>query len=187
MQGVEMLKKRGPFMLSCLVLLLVLVGLDQWTKAAISRFIPFGDTVVMIPGFFELTNLRNTGMAFSMLDSAGMGFFVPLTLAVICVIVWYFFHTKDMTIQLSLVLICAGAVGNLIDRMMQGYVTDFFQFYIFGKPFAVFNIADVCITLGFVFLLIGMLMEEHREKQMKALLPKDHAETAGKPKDGAEQ
>lgn len=164
-----MLQKRRPFIISCFILLVVLVGLDQWTKEAIERFIPLGDSVEMIHGFFELTHLRNTGMAFSMFDDLGIGFFIAISILVIGCIIWYFFHTKNVTIELSLVLILAGAIGNLIDRISKGYVTDFFQFYIFGKPFAVFNVADVCITIGFIFLVIGMLMEDwHEHKHKKA-------------------
>ena len=87
-----MLQKRRPFIISCFILLVVLVGLDQWTKEAIERFIPLGDSVEMIHGFFELTHLRNTGMAFSMFDDLGIGFFIAISILVIGCIIWYFFH-----------------------------------------------------------------------------------------------
>lgn len=182
-----MLQKRRPFLISCLVLLAVLIGLDQWTKAAIERYIPLGDSVEMIHGFFELTHLRNTGMAFSMFDDLGIGFFIAVSILVIGCIIWYFFHTKDVIIELSLVLILAGAIGNLIDRFSKGYVTDFFQFYIFGKPFAVFNVADVCISIGFVFLVIGMFLEDYRAAKLRKEAAQTGLSSNEDPKTGSEQ
>ncbi len=62
-------------------------------------------------------------------------------------------------------MICAGAIGNFIDRMTLGYVVDFFSFYFFGWGFPVFNIADICISVGFVMLIIFTLIDEYKEQQ----------------------
>ena len=81
------------------------------------------------------------------------------------VMLWAYIKAKRPGLQMSLALIFAGALGNFIDRMALGYVVDFFHFYIFGWSFPVFNIADICITLGFVFLVIDMLREEHEQRK----------------------
>lgn len=166
------LKKKLPAILTCLVLIALMTGLDQWTKWAIVKSIPLGGTEVIIPGFFELTYIRNTGAAFSSLDGIGMWFFILLTIAAIAAMVYYFVRTDDTKIEFALALITAGAIGNLIDRMLFGYVRDFFRFYIFGHPFAVFNVADVCITVGFILLAVIWLSEEwkqsHPSKERKA-------------------
>ena len=62
-------------------------------------------------------------------------------------------------------MIFSGAVGNFIDRLWLGYVRDFFSFYIFGSPFPVFNIADICITVGFAILLLIYFYDEFKEKK----------------------
>lgn len=164
-QAIQAIKKKWPLALSCLVLIVVLVGLDQWTKADVAEHIPLYEKVVLIPGFFDLTNVRNTGAAFSMLDGIGMWFFILITIAAIAFMVYYFFKTSDIRIEWCLAFVVAGAIGNLIDRIQLGYVRDFFLFYIFGSPFPVFNVADICVSLGFIMLVICMIMDEWKVSQ----------------------
>lgn len=161
----EEVKQKGPLIISCLLIIAALVSLDQWTKWAVGNSIPLYGKVEVIHHFFELTNVRNTGMAFSMLAGTGMWFFAILTGLAVAAMVYYFFKTDDIRIELCLALITAGAIGNLIDRMSLGYVRDFFLFYLFGWPFPVFNVADVCISLGIIFLLIIFVSEEWKEKK----------------------
>ena len=159
------LKTKGPAIAAALVILVLLVGLDQWTKWAIVKSIPLGDTFEVVPGFFELTYVRNTGAAFSSFDGIGMWFFILLTIAALGVMIYYFFKSDNSKIDFALALIMAGALGNLIDRIRFGYVRDFFLFYIFGSPFAVFNVADVCITLGFVLLFVSLFWQDRKEQK----------------------
>ncbi len=172
----ETLRQKAPTIFAALVLIILLTGLDQWTKWAVVKTIPLHETVVVIPDFFELTYLQNRGAAFSSMEGVGMGFFTILTIIAIGAMVYFFLKTKDRGVKLSLALIMAGAIGNLIDRMMLGYVRDFFRFYIFGSPFAVFNVADVCISIGFVLLLLSMFHEEWMDH--KAVKAAKAAETA---------
>ena len=165
MSWTEKLKPKAPAIFTCLRLLFIMVGLDQWTKWAITKSIPLDGTMVVIPGFFELTYVRNYGAAFSSFAGIGMWFFYILTIGAIIVMVYAFFKTKDSKMEFALALILAGAVGNLIDRMCFGYVRDFFRFYIFGSPFAVFNVADVCITLGFILLMFVMFYDDFKERK----------------------
>lgn len=152
-------------LVTSIVLILLMVGLDQWTKYAVMTTMEPGDTHILIDGLFNLTYVRNTGASFSMFEGFGIGFFAVITIAALAAIIYYYFHTHDMRIQLCLALIFAGAVGNFIDRIWLGYVRDFFSVFIFGWPFPVFNVADICISVGFVLLVITYLYDEWKEKK----------------------
>lgn len=162
----EQWKKKWPLALSSIILIALLVAIDQWTKAKVQGTIPYGEDVVIIPGFFDLTYVTNTGAAFSMFEGMGMWFFIGLTLIVLAVMIYYFFKTDDIRLEWCLALIAAGAIGNLIDRIRFGYVRDFFLFYIFGKPFPVFNVADICVTCGCILLFVTVIYDEWKVKKI---------------------
>ena len=159
------MKHRTQIYIGSMVLVALMTGLDQWTKWAVSTHMRPGQSIVIIPKLFELTYLQNTGAGFSIFECYGKPFFAVLTVIAMAVMLWAYIKAKRPGLQMSLALIFAGALGNFIDRMALGYVVDFFHFYIFGWSFPVFNIADICITLGFVFLVIDMLREEHEQRK----------------------
>ena len=159
------MKHRTQIYIGSKVLVALMTGLDQWTKWAVSTHMRPGQSIVIIPKLFELTYLQNTGAGFSIFEGYGKPFFAVLTVIAMAVMLWAYIKAKRPGLQMSLALIFAGALGNFIDRMALGYVVDFFHFYIFGWSFPVFNIADICITLGFVFLVIDMLREEHEQRK----------------------
>ncbi|WP_288158976.1 signal peptidase II [Faecalibaculum rodentium] len=159
------MKHRTQIYIGSMVLVALMTGLDQWTKWAVSTHMRPGQSIVIIPKLFELTYLQNTGAGFSIFEGYGKPFFAVLTVIAMAVMLWAYIKAKPPGLQMSLALIFAGALGNFIDRMALGYVVDFFHFYIFGWSFPVFNIADICITLGFVFLVIDMLREEHEQRK----------------------
>ena len=156
--------KQGKTVVASLLIVFVTLGLDQWTKWAIVKSIKLNETVEMINHFFYLTYVQNTGAGFSMFAQAGMGFFASLTLIALVAMVYMFFKTDDSRYQICLSLVFSGAIGNFIDRMSLGYVRDFFSFYIFGYPFPVFNVADICITVGIALILISMFIEDKKEQ-----------------------
>ena len=160
------MKHRTQIYIGSMVLVALMTGLDQWTKWAVSTHMRPGQSIVIIPKLFELTYLQNTGAGFSIFEGYGKPFFAVLTVIAMAVMLWAYIKAKRPGLQMSLALIFAGALGNFIDRMALGYVVDFFHFYIFGWSFPVFNIADICITLGFVFLVIDMLREEHEQRKV---------------------
>ena len=159
------MKHRTQIYIGSMVLVALMTGLDQWTKWAVSTHMRPGQSIVIIPKLFELTYLQNTGAGFSIFEGYGKPFFAVLTVIAMAVMLWAYIKAKRPGLQMSLALIFAGALGNFTDRMALGYVVDFFHFYIFGWSFPVFNIADICITLGFVFLVIDMLREEHEQRK----------------------
>ena len=139
-----------------------IIGLDQLTKEAIIRWVPLYDKVPL-NSFINITHHRNTGAAFSLLADAGgwqRWFFTGLASVVSAVIVVWLYRLRNdgqWVLSAGLALVMGGAVGNLIDRVRLGYVTDFFQVLIGGWAFPSFNVADSAITVGAAFLIIDAL------------------------------
>ncbi len=149
---------------SCYFLVvIVLVGLDQLTKALIVRSIALQGSRSVIPGFFNLTHVRNRGAIFGFFshsDSRILYIFLTLvSVAALGLVIYYFFKTpvSERLMKISLSLILAGALGNLIDRLFRGHVIDFLDFYVKDWHWPSFNVADSCITVG-AFLLIYILI-----------------------------
>ena len=134
----------------------VIAVLDQFTKTLIlGRFQLHEGQVVT--SFFNLVRAHNHGAAFSFLADAGgwqRWFFTALALGATVFITWMLRSHGDKTLfATALTLILGGAVGNVIDRLMHGYVVDFLQFHWGGKAFPSFNLADSAITLGAALLI----------------------------------
>jgi signal peptidase II len=130
-----------------LVLLLFVVFLDQVSKHYVNRIFPLGSSFEVIRGFLYITHLTNTGVSFGMFKGFNI-FFVAVSIAAL-----FFFvrmSLKNIKYLLPISLVCAGVIGNLIDRVSLGYVIDFIEF----RFFPVFNIADSAITLGVIWLVI---------------------------------
>ena len=153
-----------------LLIALAVLLLDRITKWAIAQTIPLEDAVNIIPGFFRLTHLENTGAAFSLFADSASPFrtalliaFSVAALAVVSFLLW-----KDRSIfhsgTLALSLILGGAVGNLWDRVFAGKVTDFLDFYIGMHHWPPFNIADSAIVIGALLLFVRMLRKDHHSQ-----------------------
>jgi signal peptidase II len=151
-----------------LLIALAVLLLDRITKRVVAQTIPLDDAINIIPGFFRLTHLENTGAAFSLFADSTSPFrttllivFSVAALAVVSVLLWKdrrTFHAG--TLALSLIL--GGALGNLWDRMVDGKVTDFLDFYLGAHHWPPFNIADSAIVIGALLLLLRMLRKEQR-------------------------
>ena len=145
-----------------MVVATVIVVADQATKWAIIEWVPLYDRVP-INDFVNLTHQKNTGAAFSFLADAGgwqRWFFVVLaTIVSVVIAVWIWRIRKEGQVLLSigLSLVLGGAVGNLIDRVRLGYVTDFIQVWFGSWAFPSFNVADAGISVGAAFLIIDAL------------------------------
>ena len=144
-----------------IVFLLLLLG-DQLSKWVVTLQLALGESVLVIPGFFDITYLENKGAAWSMLEGK-MVFFI-LVAIVALVFMFYCYRRSedgDVFIHYGLVLMMAGTIGNLIDRVWLGYVRDFLSFDIFGYAFPVFNIADVALCVGVFLVIVSVLLEEY--------------------------
>ncbi len=141
---------------------ITLVVLDQWTKTLVRTNLEFNEMwmpIEWLAPYIRVVNWHNTGAAFGIFQGMN-GIFMGLAFLIIIMILFYFpqIPTSDIYFRLALSLQMAGAMGNLIDRLYRGFVTDFISV---GK-FPVFNVADSCITLGVVVLLLGMWVEERK-------------------------
>jgi len=153
-----------------IVLALFIVVADQATKWAIIKWVPLYDKVP-INGFINLTHQQNTGAAFSFLAGASgwqRWFFVVLATIVSGAIgawLWRIRLSGHVALAAGLALVLGGAVGNLIDRLLHGYVTDFIQVWFGGWPFPSFNVADSAITVGAALLIVDSLFFSGRAQQ----------------------
>lgn len=152
-----------------LLIAIVVTVLDQVTKYAVRMSLTFGETRPVVDGFFDLTYLRNTGAAWGMLGGRNDWLTLISVFMLIFMILFrrsFLSDTLDHKIAFGLLL--GGIVGNLIDRMKLGWVTDFLDFHVAGHHFPSFNIADSAICIGvsiYVFSSIWLsrhpLHEEH--------------------------
>ena len=148
----------NKFNLTLFFLFLTLVILDQITKALVINFFDLYDSVVLLP-IVNLTFVVNYGFAFGLLNNPSLNQ-ILVSLVILAIIIYFLYlliKTQDKIFQLTLTLILAGALGNFIDRIFRGFVIDFIDIYIGKYHWPAFNIADSCITLGFVVLMINIL------------------------------
>lgn len=146
----------------------VIVLADQWTKNLVAANLEFGERWApweWLSPYFRIVHWRNTGAAFGMFQNGGMviGVFAVI---VTLVIIYYYPQVpkEDWALRVAMAMQLAGALGNLTDRILRGYVIDFISF----GNFPVFNIADSSITVGATVLLIGVWIAERQEKKALA-------------------
>lgn len=141
-----------------LLFIVALVGLDQFVKYWVSANIALGTSHGFIPGLMNLTNLHNDGAAWSILEGQ-QWFFYLITLAAVVVLAYLMRQWRTNRWEMiALSLIMAGALGNFIDRVHQHYVVDMFELLPINFP--VFNVADSCLTVGVIALIIIILKED---------------------------
>jgi signal peptidase II len=143
-----------------------IIFIDRITKWAIGQTIALEDAISIIPGFFRLTHLENTGAAFSLFAESTSPFkttmliaFSLAALAVVALLLWRGRNDFNAS-TLALSLILGGALGNLWDRLADGRVTDFLDFYVGVHHWPPFNVADSAIVVGALLLLTRMLRKE---------------------------
>jgi len=138
----------------------LLVALDQLTKTLVAGTVDLYRSVPVIPGFFNITHIRNSGAIFGFFsNSESLPVFIGLRAATVLAlgfVVFYFIKTPAgaKLTKMALALVLAGALGNFFDRLFRGYVTDFLDFFLGQAHFPFFNVADSCITVGAALLII---------------------------------
>jgi signal peptidase II len=153
-----------------LFLSLAVIVLDQWTKWLVEIHLPQHAAHPLIPGFLNLTHVRNTGVAFGLFASEGAAtggwVLIALGLAALAAVSAYFWFTpgRDRLLLVALALVVGGAIGNLIDRVSSGAVTDFVDAYVGAHHWPAFNVADSAITVGIVLMALDSL-RPHRFKE----------------------
>lgn len=139
------------------IFMFIFVFVDQITKGLVDLNIGLNQSISLIPNFFSLTYVHNTGAAFSMFEGARW-IFVIIAIIFLNVIFQFFIKNKNLSKKDIIIyaLLLAGIIGNLIDRVLYGYVIDFLDFTIFGYDFAIFNLADTFIVISIILILIFM-------------------------------
>lgn len=141
--------------------ILVLISLDLSTKLWVHQSLYMNQSIPIIPGWLRITRVENTGAAFSMLEGQ-MVFFKVFTIIAIAGLVYAAYRfRRDKILFFSLLVAIAGAIGNLYDRVVFGYVRDFIDV----PFFAIFNVADIFIVLGMIVMAIRILFFEELIKQ----------------------
>lgn len=167
-------KKETEAMLYALIVL-GLTALDQLVKFLVRANIPLGGNVPFLPGIMDLTYYQNTGAAFSLFSEHTWVLSLVsavVSVAIVVLLVKKVFPQRPAMLILSIVL--AGAVGNLIDRALLGYVTDMFMTTFIN--FAIFNVADICLTVGGVAFCVYYILFSEREEKGKE--PRDDTPSA---------
>lgn len=142
---------------------LVIVVLDQITKAIVRAWLPLHDSATIIPGFLDFTHIRNTGAAFGFLDAVNFpGKTVVISLIATAALVGIGMYSAALSshqlfARTGLALVIGGAAGNLIDRIFMGSVVDFVDAYFGTWHFWTFNVADSAITVGVIIMILDML------------------------------
>jgi signal peptidase II len=145
-----------------------IIALDQWTKTLVRANLDYMEAWSPWPWlmpYARLLHIHNTGAAFGM----GQQFsyvFMALSMIVACLIFYFYPQVarQDWPLRAAMIMQFGGAIGNLIDRFAQGYVTDFVSV----GTFAVFNVADASISVGVAVLIVGMLLKEYQERKTAA-------------------
>lgn len=142
--------------------------LDQWTKWLIVKNMEYGDKISVWDPWLAIVSHRNRGAAWGMLEGQ-MWLFTIVTVGVIIAII-YFYHKEangKPILQVGLMLLLGGAIGNFVDRLFRGEVVDFVGVLIpvIDYQFPIFNVADAALTIAVIVLMMGLLVEDKKEKK----------------------
>lgn len=137
------------------VISFVIYLIDQVTKYLVKKFVNPFDVINVTP-FLNIVYLENIGSAFGMFKSLGNIFFISVSVVAIGFISFLIFKDKENRLPYSLLL--AGALGNMTDRLIYGYVIDFFDFFVGKYHWYVFNVADASLSVGMILMLINVFM-----------------------------
>lgn len=151
-----------------MLLALVIVGLDQWTKVLADTQLQYGNPIKILP-MFNLMLQYNQGAAFSFLSDAGgwqRWLFAAISLVVsVALVIWiYRLKASEKMLAIALVFILGGAIGNLWDRVLLGHVIDFISVHYQQRYFPAFNLADSAITLGAFLMILDMILHPENHK-----------------------
>lgn len=159
--------RRGLRIVVFWLVVCLVVALDQATKAAVRTCVPKGRHT-LVPGLLDVRLVHNTGAAFSLGEGAGLLFVIVavVVVALALVVVW---RQDDLPLSVTVSISCVagGGIGNMVDRILFGYVTDFLATTFVDFP--VFNVADVFVTVGVAATLVGFLVRDRRAREADEL------------------
>lgn len=138
----------------------IALAIDQITKMIASIYLTINQEVVIIPNFFSLTLCHNEGAAWGILNNASWLIIICTIIAIFIIYHFIYCFKKNNRNNIAFGLLYGGLAGNLIDRIIFNYVRDFFDFYLFGYNYPVFNIADICIVIGVILFIYAVIKGE---------------------------
>ena len=153
-----------------LLIFLTSIILDQVTKYIVQTRMTLYQSITILDNFFHITYILNKGAAFGFLSNRSESFRTPFfiiisILAIVGLIYFYIVYAKNSKLsQIAIALILSGAVGNLIDRIILGVVRDFIDVHWYNIHWPAFNIADTSISIGTGLLILGLYLEDKKEK-----------------------
>ena len=155
-----------------IIMMLILVAADQFTKLLTLRYLKDAPPIVLIKGVLELTYVENRGAAFGMLQNR-QWIFLIITVIVL-IIIWKVFcripaNNRYLPLRICCIVLGAGALGNMIDRVLRGYVVDFIYFRLIDFP--VFNVADIYVTVT-AFVLAALVFAFYKDEELDVIFRK---------------
>ncbi|MBS5595352.1 MAG: signal peptidase II [Clostridiales bacterium] len=140
-------------------IIVLMLGLDQVSKWLVRDAMDLGQSIPIISSLMSLTYIENRGAAFGIM-AGGRVLFIALTFLLLAFLLWYRHQNKhqSLLLEISTGLIIAGALGNLIDRIVKGSVTDFIDFHFFP----IFNVADIAVTCGVFLMAVFIFKDENK-------------------------
>lgn len=149
---------KKTFIIAVLVLII-----DQVSKSIIETFIDLNESVQVIKNFFSITVVHNTGGAWSIFSDHSYLFIIASVIAIILLLKFMFGFKNNLRNNIAFAMLFGGIFSNLADRIFLGYVRDFLDFKLFGYNYPIFNIADITIVIGVIFLIIAVIKgEDHK-------------------------
>ena len=144
-----------------LSIIILMLGLDQVSKWLVRDAMNLGQSIPIISSLMSLTYIENRGAAFGIM-AGGRVLFIALTFLLLAFLLWYRHQNKHQSflLEISTGLIIAGALGNLIDRIVKGSVTDFIDFHFFP----IFNVADIAVTCGVFLMAVFIFKDENKSR-----------------------
>ena len=142
-----------------ILLFAFIITFDLCMKDFLYEFVEVenGGNITLIDGFLDLTYSENTGMGFGLGQDSTLGITIMTAILIVAILGYLIFFKKEKVyIRIPLIMVAAGGIGNLVDRTQLGYVRDFFEFTF--MDFAIFNIADVFVTVGAIVLILGLII-----------------------------
>lgn len=153
--------------IAAIVLVIAAVIFDQWTKILAINNLKEQDPFLIWKGVFKLQYLENRGAAFGIFQNKQF-FFIICAIIIFCVAVWFYLKVpmtaRFLPLRLCAVFVCAGGIGNLIDRLNYNFVVDFFYFELIDFP--IFNVADIYVTIS-AFVLAFLIMFYYKEEELE--------------------
>tara|TARA_Y100001934_G_scaffold5560_1_gene7627 strand:- start:92 stop:595 length:504 start_codon:yes stop_codon:yes gene_type:complete len=141
-----------------------LIVIDQYTKFMVTLHIPLSYSINIVEGFFNLTHVRNSGVAFGIFSEQNselkpyLLIFVSIIAIIAILVIFHQTERQKRLVQGGLVLVFSGAIGNLIDRVLHKEVIDFIDIFFNNRHWPAFNVADACITIGVMLLAADLLV-----------------------------